>query len=206
MQSIIRSELQKLSTLLMQIQQNEPLLSVVEKMAERCTSALKHGKKILFAGNGGSAADAQHLAAELVVRIQHNRPGLAAIALTTDASILTAVSNDYGYDHIFSRQVEALGNAGDVFIGISTSGKSANILRALEAARAKGLETLGFCGANAVPFLERCDEVLEIPSLETPKIQECHIVFGHILCSLIEMHLFGDAFSPLPAKLVPSVD
>lgn len=192
MRQFIDSEIQKLASLLEDIQQDNALLTLVETMATVSHTALSQGKKILLAGNGGSAADAQHLAAELVVRLRRNRKALAALALTTDTSALTAISNDFAYESIFSRQIEALGQPGDVFIGISTSGKSPNILRALEAARSQQMITIGFTGKHAPLMAERCDYVLNVPSLETQKIQECHIMFGHILCGLIEDALFGE--------------
>jgi len=196
MHNMIHDEIQKLSSLLLQIQNDHQLLQTIEKIAEDCTHALRQGKKILFAGNGGSAADSQHLAAELVSRLNYNRPGLAAIALTTDTSALTAIGNDYSFENIFSRQIESLGQAGDVLIGISTSGKSPNILKALDVARSKEMITIGFTGMHAPMMVERCDSVVNIPSKETPKIQECHIMFGHIICALIEDALFGAEYDP----------
>ncbi|VVC76500.1 Phosphoheptose isomerase [Aquicella siphonis] len=196
MRNLIQTEIQKLASLLQQIQQDNALLSVIETIADQCTQALKRGNKIFFAGNGGSAADSQHLAAELVSRLNYNRPGLAAIALTTDTSALTAIGNDYAFENIFSRQVESLGQAGDVLIGISTSGKSPNILRALEAARGRQMKTVGMSGMHAPLLAERCDWVVNIPSRETPKIQECHIMFGHIICALIEDAMFGAEYDP----------
>jgi len=202
MHDLIQQEIQKLSLLLLQIQNDSALLKTVQAIADVCTDALKQGKKILFAGNGGSAADSQHLAAELVSRLRYNRPGLASIALTTDTSALTAIGNDYAFENIFSRQVESIGQAGDIFIGISTSGKSPNILKALDAARAKGIKTIGFAGASAPFMAERCDLVLNIPAKETPKIQECHIMFGHIICAIIEDALFGEEYDPMRKKAV----
>lgn len=196
MTNIIESEIQKLQQLLEVIQQDNVLLSSVERIATVCTRALLQGKKILLAGNGGSAADAQHLAAELVSRLHFDRPGLAAIALTTDTSALTAIGNDYSFEQIFSRQVESIGNAGDVLIGISTSGKSPNILRAFEAARSKGLITVGFTGVKAPFMAERCDHIMHVPSNEVAKIQECHIMLGHIVCALIENTIFGAEYDP----------
>jgi D-sedoheptulose 7-phosphate isomerase len=196
MRHFIQDEIQKLSTLLLQIQQDEALLTKLEAAATYCESALKQGKKILFAGNGGSAADAQHLAAELVVRLSYHRPGLSAMALTTDSSILTAIGNDYSFEELFSRQIESLGQAGDVFIAISTSGKSANILRALKTARTKQITTIGLTGLHAPAMAEHCDVTLNIPTKETQKIQECHIMFGHIICGLIEDAIFGLEYGP----------
>ena len=169
---------------------DEVLLSTVAAATEACIRCMKHGGKILLAGNGGSAADAQHIAGELVSRFTFDRPGLPAIALTTDSSILTAIGNDYGYEKLFARQVQAHGNKGDVFIGYSTSGKSPNILRAFEEARAKGLVCVGLTGNRGGPMRELCDYLLAVPSSDTPKIQEGHLVLGHILCGLIENAIF----------------
>lgn len=196
MTDIINTEIAKLSHLLQVIQQDNFLLSTLERVASACTRALQQGKKILLAGNGGSAADSQHLAAEFVSRLRFDRPGLAALALTTDTSALTAIGNDYSFEQIFSRQVLALGNPGDVFIGISTSGKSANILRALEAARAREMIPIGFTGIKSPFMAERCDHVLNVPSNEVAKIQECHIMLGHIICALVEDEIFGEEYDP----------
>jgi D-sedoheptulose 7-phosphate isomerase len=155
-----------------------------------CVDALRAGNKILFAGNGGSAADAQHWAGELVSRFYYDRPGLPAIALTTDSSILTAIGNDYGYDYTFARQIEALGRAGDVFVAISTSGRSKNILRALDAAEQKGVRVIGFTGAGGGDMSDRCAICFKVPSDETPRIQEGHEFIGHLLCALIESEVF----------------
>ena len=166
------------------------LLSKLEHAASACVSCLEDGGKILLAGNGGSAADAQHIAGELVSRFAFDRIGLSAIALTTDTSALTAIGNDYGYENLFARQVQAHGNKGDVFIGYSTSGTSANILRAFEDARVNDLICIGLTGKQGGPMRELCDILLEVPSRETPKIQEGHLVLGHILCGLIESGIF----------------
>ena len=155
-----------------------------------CVAALRAGNKIMFAGNGGSAADAQHWAGELVSRFYYDRPGLPAIALTTDTSILTAIGNDYGYDYTFARQIEALGQAGDVFVAISTSGRSKNILRGLDASVQKGVKVIGFTGADGGDMAERCEVCFKVPSSETPRIQEGHEFIGHLLCALIESEIF----------------
>lgn len=196
MHHLIHDEISKLAGLLTQIQQDEHLLNTANTIAMVCVNALKNGRKILFAGNGGSAADAQHLAAELVSRLRYNRPGLAAIALTTDTSALTAIGNDYAFENIFSRQIESIAQAGDVFIGVSTSGKSPNIINAFVAARQKAVTTIGLTGALSPLMAEHCDYVLNIPSRETPKIQECHIMFGHIICAIIEDVIFGADYDP----------
>jgi D-sedoheptulose 7-phosphate isomerase len=192
----IKKEIQKTLSVIQQVEADTLLLETAQNIALKCISALRANGKILFAGNGGSAADSQHMAAELVSRLCYDRPGLAAIALTTDTSALTAIGNDYSFENLFSRQVEAIGQAGDVFIGITTSGKSPNILKALDVARAKGMTTIGFTGKSAPLLSERCDYVLNVPSTETPKIQEGHIMLGHIVCALIEEDIFGAEYNP----------
>jgi D-sedoheptulose 7-phosphate isomerase len=165
--------------------------AVVEAVAKACVASLKAGGKVLLAGNGGSAADAQHVAGEFVSRFAFDRPGLPAIALTTDTSVLTAIGNDYGYERVFERQVQALGVAGDVFFGITTSGRSPNVLRALEQARARGLVTVGMTGNRGGPIHALCDHVLAVPSPDTPRIQEGHIVLAHTVCLIVERRMFG---------------
>ncbi len=164
-------------------------LAAIEKIADVMAQALQSGGKILICGNGGSAADAQHIAAELVSRYEMERAAMAAIALTTDTSALTAIGNDYGFDHVFERQILALGKSGDVLIAISTSGKSPNILRALEAAKKNGLVTIGFTGAKDSTMISRCDHFLRAPSEKTPIIQQIHITAAHVICGLIERRL-----------------
>lgn len=166
------------------------LHDAITRVAIACIEALRQGNKILFAGNGGSAADAQHLAAELISRFHYDRPGLPAFSLSTDTSVLTAIGNDYGYEHLFARQIEAVGNMGDVFFGISTSGRSPNILKALQTARGKGLLTIGLTGHSGGQMPELCDHCLRVPSDSTPRIQEGHIAMGHSICQLIESQLF----------------
>ena len=156
---------------------------------ELCVESLRAGGKVMFAGNGGSAADAQHWAGELVSRFYYDRPGLAAIALTTDSSILTAIGNDYGYDYTFARQVEALGRTGDVLVAISTSGNSPNIIRAAEAARARGVAVVGFTGEGGGKLAPLSDICFRVPSTETPRIQEGHEFIGHLLCALVEAEM-----------------
>lgn len=170
---------------------NNPLQDQLANTAQACIDCLKNQGRILIAGNGGSAADAQHIAGELVSRFAFERPGLPVLALTTDTSVLTAIGNDDGYEAIFSRQLQAHGRPGDVFIAYSTSGRSRNILRALESAKQNGISTVGFTGENAGDMREWCDYLIEIPSTETPKIQEGHLVVGHILCGIIELAMFG---------------
>jgi D-sedoheptulose 7-phosphate isomerase len=156
------------------------------RLVTMCSAALRAGNKILLFGNGGSAADAQHLATEFVVRYRHNRPALAAIALTTDTSALTAIGNDFGFDALFARQVEALCRAGDVAIGISTSGNSENVIRGLQAAKAAGAVTVGFAGEGGGRLAGQVDCRIFIPSKVTARIQEMHLMLGHVLCALLE--------------------
>ena len=172
---------------------DEALQRQVESAVAMCAECLRDGGKLLFAGNGGSAADAQHWAGELVSRFYYDRPGLPAIALTTDSSILTAIANDYGFDYVFARQVEALGRAGDVFVAISTSGRSPNVLRAIRSARERGLRVIGFTGQGGGGMAELCDLCFQVPSAETPRIQEGHEFLGHLLCALVEQEMFPDA-------------
>lgn len=193
-QPMIINEIQKTRMTIDAVLNDAPLLRAVEEAGEACVKALKAGRKIMFCGNGGSAADAQHLSAELVSRLNFDRPGLSAIALTTDTSALTAIGNDYGYEQVFARQVEAIGQEGDVLISISTSGNSANVLKALYAARTKNIVTIGLAGRTGGKMNEWCDIMLRMPSMETPKIQECHIMLGHILCAIIENTLFASTY------------
>lgn len=163
----------------------------INRVVALCTQALSRKNKLLFAGNGGSAADAQHWAGELVSRFHFDRPGLPAIALTTDTSIITACGNDYGYDYVFARQVEALAQEGDVLFVISTSGNSKNILRAVQAAQERNVAVVGFTGRGGGVLADECTECFRVPSNETPKIQEGHEFLGHLICGLIEQEMFG---------------
>ena len=163
---------------------------VLTDMADAIVDALRSGGKLLICGNGGSAGDAQHIAGEFVSRLMYDRAPLAAIALTTDTSVLTAAGNDYGFDRVFERQVLALGQPGDVLLGISTSGASANVLRALAAGREKRLRCIGFAGAHGGPMVEACDMLLQAPSTRTPVIQQIHIVAAHVVCALVERAMF----------------
>ena len=162
----------------------------IRSIVEVTATALDKGHKLLLAGNGGSAADAQHLAGEMLSRLHYDRAPAAAIALTTDTSVLTAIGNDYGYERLFERQILGLGCAGDVFIAISTSGRSANILRAIDAARQKRILTVGFTGRTGGEMSSRCDICLHAPSDSTPLIQQIHITAGHVICGLVEERLF----------------
>jgi D-sedoheptulose 7-phosphate isomerase len=160
-----------------------------EQLLEAATSCIEAGGKIFFFGNGGSAADAQHLATELTARYKKDRAAIAAIALTTDSSALTAIGNDYGFERLFSRQIEALGRKGDLAIGISTSGNSPNVLKAFEQCRALGITTVGFTGQTGGKMIPLCDIALRVPSTTTARIQEMHITLGQMLCGALEMNL-----------------
>ncbi len=159
----------------------------LERIAQAMSQTLADGHRILWCGNGGSAADSQHLAAEIVGRFRRERRGMPSIALTTDTSILTAVGNDYGFDAIFSRQVEALGQPGDLLVGISTSGNSRNVVAALEVARAQHLRTVGFTGEGGGRMASLCDHLFAVPSRDTARVQEMHLFAGHMLCDWIEI-------------------
>lgn len=191
-QHYIHAQIQETQRILDLIFHDQSLTASVGQAANACIDCIRAGKKILLAGNGGSAADAQHISGEFVSRFAFDRPGLPSIALTTDTSIITAIGNDYGYDNVFSRQIQALGARGDVFIGYSTSGSSRNILTALEEARKSGIVTIGMTGNRNGPIISFCDFCIAVPSSETPKIQEAHAVLGHILCGLIENELFNE--------------
>ncbi|WP_201315294.1 D-sedoheptulose 7-phosphate isomerase [Dyella sp. EPa41] len=186
----IDSEFSKSIDLLKTMSIDASLRAQIAEVVGISVNALRQGHKLMFAGNGGSAADAQHWAGELVSRFYFDRPGLPAIALTTDTSILTAIGNDYGYDYVFARQVEAIGQRGDVLFAISTSGKSKNILRAVRAARERGVVSIGFTGAGGGDMANECDHCIRVPSDETPKVQEGHEFLGHLICGLIESEMF----------------
>ena len=170
---------------------DQGLVDLINNVAQKCTEVYKLGGKTLLAGNGGSAADAQHIAGEFVSRFYFDRPGIPSIALTTDTSVITAIGNDYGYDKVFSRQIEANGTKGDMFISISTSGNSKNIVEALKAAKKKELITVGLTGHSGGEMNELCDYCIKIPSSSVPRIQEAHILIGHIICAIVEENLFG---------------
>jgi D-sedoheptulose 7-phosphate isomerase len=167
-----------------------PLLQGIVATGHHMVEALRRGNRVLLAGNGGSAADAQHIAAELVARFEFDRPGLPAMSLATDTSMLTAIGNDYGYEQLFRRQLQAQARAGDVFIGITTSGRSKNILAAFDACADLGVHSVALCGLGG-ELQGLVDTVLRVPSAHTPRIQECHILIGHMLCAQVELALFG---------------
>ncbi len=192
MKNYITKQIHDTVEILHNIENDEQLVQQIENAAQICINSLNYKGKILLAGNGGSAADAQHIAGEFVSRFAFDRPGLSAVSLATDTSILTAIGNDYGYERLFARQVQALAQKGDVFIAYSTSGTSPNIIEALKEAKSRKVSTIGFTGNRKGTMCEYCDVVLEVPSSFTPKIQESHLVIGHILCGLVENTIFED--------------
>lgn len=169
-------------------------LALIKEASYLVMGAFQNGSKVMLAGNGGSAADAQHIAGEFVSKFEFDRPGLPAIALTTDTSIITAIGNDYGYERLFSRQVQAHGCKGDVFVGISTSGNSANIVKALEWCRANDVKTIGLTGSGDNEMKKLCDMCIQVPSTHTPRIQEAHILIGHVICAIVEDELFSEKY------------
>ncbi|EGK8165988.1 D-sedoheptulose 7-phosphate isomerase [Campylobacter coli] len=192
--SYIKEHFQESILVKEQILKDEDLITLIKNASLEVIKAYKKGNKTLLAGNGGSAADAQHIAGEFVSRFYFDRPGIASIALTTDTSVLTAIGNDYGYENLFARQVQAQGVSGDIFIGISTSGNSKNILKALEICKEKGILSIGLTGASGGSMNELCDYCIKVPSSCTPRIQEAHILIGHIICAIVEEELFGKGF------------
>jgi D-sedoheptulose 7-phosphate isomerase len=198
MKHLVQKQIQQSIATLEAVLADEQLSDTLVTIGKLTADAMRSGHKLLVAGNGGSAADAQHLVAEFVVRFTVNRPALRAIALTTDSSILTAAGNDFGFDHIFSRQIEALGQPGDVFLGISTSGNSTNILKALHQAKKMNITTVGFSGNNGGLMRSLCDHNIIIPSSVTANIQESHLALEHIFCMLVECFTFGSDFDKNP--------
>lgn len=190
MKSYILGQIQETQRVMSSMLADDMLLAQVEAAAKACITALNNSGKILLVGNGGSAADAQHIAGEFVSRFAFDRPGLPAIALTTDTSILTAIGNDYGYDKLFARQIQAHAKKGDILIAYSTSGKSPNVIAAVEEAKIRGVVCIGMTGNRGGSMKGLCDYYLDVPSSDTPKIQEGHAVLGHILCGLVEHALF----------------
>jgi len=193
-QQRIHEEVSLTAAMLLEIAADETLMGEIATVAEQFIDCMRGGGKVLWCGNGGSAADAQHLAAEFVVRFTVGRPALPSLALSVDTSVLTACANDFGYEQVFARQVEALGRKGDVLVGISTSGNSPTILCALEAARNAGIVTVGFTGKGGGKMAELCDTMLRVPSERTQNIQEAHILFGHIVVGLMEETLYPEKF------------
>lgn len=191
MRNRIKQQIKESADLKLRMLDSEALLADIEKASEMIVSALKSGNKLLLAGNGGSAADAQHIAAEFINRFKFDRPALPAIALTTDTSVITSIANDYNFNSIFARQAEAIGNKGDIFIAISTSGSSANLVEGLRTARDKGILTIGLAGSTGGSIRELCDICIMVPSSDTPRIQEAHTLIEHIICALVEEELFS---------------
>ncbi len=191
MQNEIRISLMATRQVMEDMLADSVLQQQLVKAVDCCVNALKSGGKLMFVGNGGSAAEAQHFSAEMVGRFLEERKPLPSIALTTDTSAVTAIGNDYGYEHVFSRQVQALGRKGDVLIAMSTSGRSQNIVMAMQAARSAGISTIGLTGMHPRDMGELADVSLKVPSSHTPQIQEGHLVLGHLLCGMVEKQLLS---------------
>lgn len=191
MKAYIQTQLEAAFEIKRKLLEDPSLIDLIQIVVARSVQAFQSGNKILAAGNGGSAADAQHIVAEFVSRFYFDRPALAAEALSVNTSILTAIGNDYGYEQLFARQIEANARAGDVFFALSTSGNSPNILLAAQAARQKGLTVVGFTGQLGGKLAALCDFCFKAPSSDTPRIQEVHILIGHVICAAIEIELFG---------------
>jgi D-sedoheptulose 7-phosphate isomerase len=187
----IKAQLRTSLEVKQQLLNDDSFLQLIEAVANRCIQAFRTGNKVMLAGNGGSASDALHLAAEFVGRYEQDRSGIPALALTANASTVTAVANDYGYEAIFQRQVQALGREGDVFFGLSTSGRSPNVVAAVQECKRLGIVTVGMTGSGGGDMLELCDYCLRIPSDNTARVQESHITVGHIICSMVERTLFA---------------
>ncbi len=194
MKSYIKREIEESIQAKQRLLEDSSVMDTILEATNAVIEAYKRGNKTLIAGNGGSAADAQHIAAEFVSRFAFDRPGIPSIALTTDSSILTAVGNDYGFDRVFARQIEANGVEGDIFIAISTSGNSTNILEAINSAKSKHITTIGLTGGDGGKMADICDITIKVPSYSTPRIQESHIMIGHIICAIVEEELFGKGF------------
>ena len=186
----IKSRFLESAEIKLKIAQDDKLMEKILTIANDIIKGLKNGKKVMICGNGGSAADAQHIAAELLGKFYLSRKALPAIALNTNVSVLTAVANDYSYDDVFSRQVEGLGKEGDILIGISTSGNSKNVINAIKKGKEMGIETIGFSGRNGGKMKELCDICICVPSDSTPRIQEAHITVGHVICEIVEREMF----------------
>ena len=194
MQDLVRRQLMKSIATMEAVLNDESIHATMLEIGKLTADAMKAGRKLMVAGNGGSAADAQHLVAEFVARLTIDRPAMRAVALTTDSSILTAIGNDWSYERVFSRQIEALGQPGDVFLGISTSGNSKNICAALDVAKSIGVHTIGFSGNGGGAMRSLCDYNIVIPSKTTMNIQESHLALEHIFCMLVERYTFGEDF------------
>ena len=200
MTDLVRDQLSAGLSVLQAVATDSAIHAALAEAAEATVAALKAGGKLMVAGNGGSAADAQHIAAEFVCRLSADRPAMRAVALTANTSSLTAIANDYGFERIFARQIEALGQPGDVFMAISTSGASPNILRALERSRAMGIRTIGLTGSSGGTMAPLCDYCLRISSDVTMHIQEAHLALEHIFCMIVERGYFGPEYFEAPGK------
>ena len=187
---IVKSQIQASIDVKVTLLSDDTLLQQVYELAEKCTAALRAGGKVIFCGNGGSFADAQHLSAEFTSRFLFDRPGLPSLALGTNSSAMTAIGNDYGYENVFAREIQAIATPADVLIAITTSGNSGNILKALEAAKEANVPSVVLTGAGR-GMLDAATETINIPSTDTARIQECHILLGHIVCGLVEESVFG---------------
>lgn len=201
MKDLVRHQLARSVATMQAVMNDESIADEVVRAARITSDAMRQGNKLMVAGNGGSAADSQHLVAELVSRLTVDRPALPGIALTTDTSILTAIGNDYSYENIFERQIEAIGRAGDVFLGISTSGNAKNILKALRLCRRMGITTVGYIGNEGGAMMPLCDVCVVVPSRVTMHIQECHLALEHIFCMVLERFYFGPEFGKLPQEI-----
>ena len=198
---LVRHQLQQSIDTMIKVLADETTHAIVVEAGRLTAEAMKSGHKLLVCGNGGSAADAQHLVAEFVSRLTVDRPALRAIALTTDTSILTAIGNDYSYDNVFARQIEALGLPGDVLLAISTSGKSKNCIKALQLARAMGIHTVAYTGNDGGSMRDHADLNVIVPSYTTMNIQESHLALEHIFCMVVERFFFGEEFDKKPQQL-----
>ncbi len=201
MQDLVRQQLGHTIATLNVVRSNAAIADKVVEAGRAIAASMKSGGKLLVAGKGGSAADAQHLVAEFVSRLMRNRGAMPALALTTDTSILTAIGNDFSYDNVFERQIEALGKSGDVFLGISTSGNAKNLVKALHMARNKGLVTIGYLGNQGGDMAPLCDHAIIVPSHVTMHIQEAHLALEHILCMVVERFYYGEDFDNSPQYL-----
>lgn len=188
--SVVKQNLRDAIALKQDLLQNDTFLTTIDKIANQIIQVYQKKGKVLFCGNGGSAADAQHLSSELSGRYYYDRPPLAAEALHVNTSHLTAVANDYSFAHVYARLVEGIGQQGDIIVGLSTSGNSENVINALQEARKKGMITIGFTGAGGGKLKAHCDFLLAVPSTDTPRIQECHLLIGHAICQIVEATLF----------------
>jgi D-sedoheptulose 7-phosphate isomerase len=201
MKQLVRDQLARSIAVMQQVMQDDSIAEAVVRAGSLTADALKAGRKLMVAGNGGSAADAQHLVAEFVSRLTVDRPALRAVALTTDTSIITAIGNDFNFDNVFERQVEALGQEGDVFLGISTSGNSRNVVKALALCRMLGITTVGYTGNGGGAMAAHCDINIVVPSGITMNIQESHLALEHIFCMVVERCYFGSKLGSGPQVL-----